>query len=72
MRYIIIGRPPALPADVMPCFPSHQRSSFSGIQELAGKGRLHTTDNGIVLIVGQLTPPPQPEWHRRAGVRLLC
>ena len=41
---IILGRPPALPADFSSCFTSHGRPSFSEIQELAGKNRLHTTD----------------------------
>ena len=45
MRYIALGRPPALPDDVLSCFPSHHRPSFSEIQELASKGRLHTTDD---------------------------
>ena len=51
MRYIVLVRPPALPADFLPGFHLHQRPSFSEIQELAGKGRLHTTDDGIVLLV---------------------
>ena len=38
-------------------FPSHQRPSFSEIQGLANKGRLHTTDGGIFLVVHKLTPP---------------
>ena len=70
MRYIALGRPPALPNDVLSCFPSHQRPSFSEIQELAGKGRLHTTDDGIVLLVRQPTPQPAPDSRRpveRAG-----
>ena len=49
MRYITIGRPSALPADVLSRYPSHKRPYLSDIQELAGKGRLHTTDDDIVL-----------------------
>lgn len=52
MRYIILGRPLALPADFLSCFPSHhQRPSFWEIQELASKGRLHAIDDGIVQLV---------------------
>ena len=58
MRYIIISRPPALPPDFLSCYPSHQRPSLSDIQELAGKGRLHTTNDDIALLVGNPTPPP--------------
>ena len=58
MRYITIGRPSALPADVLSCYPSHKRPSLSDIQELADKGRLHTTDDDIVLLVRNPTPPP--------------
>ena len=43
---------------VIPRFPSHQRPSFLQIQELAGKGRLHTNDDGIVLLVRNPTPAP--------------
>ena len=59
MRYIVLGRPPALPADFLSCFPSHQRPFFSEIQELASKSRLQITDNGIVLLVRQMTLPPR-------------
>ena len=51
MRYITIGRPSALPPDFLSCHPSHQRPSLSDIQELAGKGRLRTPDDDIVLLV---------------------
>ena len=64
MRYIALGRPPALPDDFLSCFPSHQRPSFSEIQELAGKGRLHTTDDGTILLVRQPTPQPAPDSQR--------
>ena len=57
MRYITIGRPPAMPPDLLSCYPLHQRPSLSDIQEQAGKGRLHTTDDDIVLLVRN---PPLP------------
>ena len=57
MRYITIGRPSALPPDFSSCYPSHQRPSLSDIEELAGKGRLHMSDDGIVLLVRNPTPP---------------
>ena len=58
MCYISIDRPSALPPDILGCYPSHKRPSFRDIQELAGKGRLHTTDDDIVLLVRNLTLPP--------------
>ena len=71
MHYIILGRPPSLPADVLSCFPSHQCSSFSEIQQLAAEGRLHVTDDGIVLLVRQPTPQPPSDSQRPVG-RLAC
>ena len=71
MSYIVLGRPPALQADVLSGFPSYQRPSFSKIQKLAGKARLHTTDGGIVLLVRQLTPPHRSE-SPRSGGRAAC
>ena len=58
MRYIFIGRPSALPPDVLACYPSPKRPSLSDIQELASEGRLHTTDDDIVLLVPNPTLPP--------------
>ena len=58
MRYISIGRPSVLPPDSLTCYPSHKRPSLSDIQELAGNGRLHTTDDDIVLLVLNPTLPP--------------
>ena len=57
MRYIVIGRPSALPANFLSCYSSHKRPSLSDIQELAGKGRLHTTEDDIVLLVRNPTSP---------------
>ena len=58
MHYISIGLPSVLPPDFLACYPSHKRPSLSDIQELAGKGRLHTTDDKIVLLVRNPTLPP--------------
>ena len=70
MCYIVLGRPPSLPADFLLCFPSHQYP-FSEIQELVGKGRQHTTDEGIVLPVRQPTPQPPSDSQRPMG-RAAC
>ena len=58
VRYPSIGRPPVLPPDVLVCYLSHKRPSLSDIKELAGKGRLHTTDDNKVLLVRNPTLPP--------------
>ena len=71
MRYIALGRSPALPDDFLSCFPSHQRLPFSEIQELAGKGRLHTTDDDTVVLVRQPTPPAAPDSQPPVG-RVAC
>ena len=66
MRYIVLRWPPPLSTDFISCFPFHQRPFSSEIQELVGKGRLHATDDGIVLLVRQLPPPilAEPGWTR--------
>ena len=71
MRYITIGWPSALPLDFWSCYPAHQRPSLSDIQDLARKGRLHTTDDDIVLLVRNLTPPPPPDEPSSVG-RATC
>ena len=71
IRYSTIGRPPALPPDFLSRHPSHQRPSHSDIQELAGKGRLHTTDDDIVLFARNPTPPPTPDAPSSVG-RAAC
>ena len=71
MRYIVLGQPPALPADFMSRVPSHQRPSLSEIQELTSRDRLHITDDDIVLLVRQLTPPPPCDSQRLMG-RAAC
>ena len=71
MSYIVLGPTPSLLADFFSCFPSHQRPSFSEIQGLAGKGRLHTTDDGIVLLVRQSTTQPPSDSQHPVG-RAAC
>ena len=56
-HYITIGRPSALPADFLSRYRLCKRPSLSDIQELAGKGRLRTTDDDIVLLVRHPAPP---------------
>ena len=56
IQYILLGWPLALPTEVLARFPSHQHPPFSETQELAGKGRLHATDEDIVLLVRNQTP----------------
>ena len=58
MRYVSIGRPSVLPPDFLAYYPSHKRPFLSDIKGLAGKGRLHTTDDDIVLLVRNPTLPP--------------
>ena len=72
MRYISIGRPSVLPPDVLACDPSHKRSSLSDIQELAVKGRLHTTNDDIVLLVRNSTPPPSRSDKPNSVGRAAC
>ena len=67
MRYIALGRPEALPADFLSYFPSHQRPPFSDVQELANKGKLHTTDAGIVLLVRKPSLPLASGTQRPMG-----
>ena len=71
MRYIFLHRPLTLPTDFFSCFPLHQRLSFSEIQELAGRGRAHPTEDGVVLLVRQRTLPPPPDSQRPVG-RAAC
>ena len=51
MPYISISRPSVLPPDALACYIPHKRLSLSDIKKLAGKGRLHTTDDDVVLLV---------------------
>ena len=72
MRYVSIGRPSVLPPDVMAFYPSHKRPSLSDIQDLAGKGRLHTTDDDIVLLICHPTLPPTRSDKPNSVGRLAC
>ena len=72
MRYITIGRSSALSPDVLSYYLSHKRPSLSDIQELAGKGRLHTTDNDIVLLVRNPTPPLKTSVESSSVGRAAC
>ena len=69
IQNILFGRPLALPTEVLARFPSHQRSPFLEIQELAGKGRLHATDEDIVLLVRNPTPA---HYSLRPAGRAAC
>ena len=50
-------------------FPLVSAPPFSEIQELAGKGRLHTTDEDIVLLVRSPTPA---HYSLRPAERAAC
>ena len=72
MRYVSIGRPSVLPPDVLACYLSHKRPFLLNIKELAGKGRLHTTDDDIVLLICNPTlPPTRPDKPTSVG-RAAC
>ena len=74
IRCISIGRPSALPPDFLASYPSPKCSVLSDIEELAGEGRLHTTDDDIVQLVRNPTLPPtssdKPNSVGRAGCLL--
>ena len=72
MRYVSIGRPSALSPDFLACYPSHKRPSLSDIKELAGKDRLHTTDDDIVLLVRNPTLPPTRSDKPNSVGRAAC
>ena len=72
MRYVSIGRQSVLPSDVFACYLSNKRPSLSDIKELASKGRLHTTDDDMVLLVRNPTlPPTRPAKPNSVG-RAAC
>ena len=56
-RYITISGPSALPDDALSSYRSLKRPSYSDIFDLAGKGPIHTTDDDIVPLVRNPTPP---------------
>ena len=56
IQYVLLGRPLALPAEVLARFPSHQCPPFWEILEVAGEGHPHSIDEDIVLHVRNPTP----------------
>ena len=72
MSCITIGWPSALPAAFLSCYPSHKRSSLSDIEELASKGRLHGTNDDIVLLVRNPTPPMTTSAEPSSVERAAC
>ena len=52
--------------------PSYKRPFISDIQEMAGKGRLSTTDDDIVLLVRNPTPPPPTSDEPSSVGRAAC
>ena len=65
------GRRPC-PPTFLACYPSHKRPYLSDIQELAGKGRLHTTDDDIALLVRNPTLPPTRSGEPNSVGRAAC
>ena len=72
MVYVSIGRPSVLPPDFSACYPSYKRPFLSDIKELAGKGRLHTTDGDIVLLLCNPTLPPSRSDKLNSVGRAAC
>ena len=72
LRYVSIGRPSVLPPDVLMFYLSHKRPSLSDIKESADKGRLHTTDDDIVLLVNNPTLPPTRSDKPNSVGRVAC
>ena len=72
MRYVSIGRPSTLRPNFLACYPSHKRPPLSDTQELAGKGRLHTIDDDIVLLVRNPTLPPTRSDKPNSVGRAAC
>ena len=69
MRYTVLGRPPALLADVLCSFPP--LPLLVRDSEALGIGRLHTTDDGIVLLIPQMPPLSPLDLQRPVG-RAAC
>ena len=66
-------RPAVSPSSrLLSCYLSHKRPSLLDIQELAGKGRLHTTDDDIVLLVRNPTPPLTMSAEPSSVGRVAC
>ena len=72
MHYVSVGQPSVLPPDVLACCLLYKRLFLSDIQELAGKGRIQTDDDDIVLLVRNPTlPPPRSDKPNSVG-RAAC
>ena len=72
MRCISIDRPSALPPEVLARYPSHKHPPLSDIKELTGKGRLHTTDDDIALLVRNPTLLPTRSDKPNSVGRAAC
>ena len=72
MRYVSTGRPSVLPPDFLACYLSHKRPSLSDLKGLAGKGRLHTTDDDNVLLLRSRTLPPTRSDKLNSVGRAAC
>ena len=73
IRFILLGRPSALPSDFLDHLPSVRRPPLLEIRDLSNKGRLHVDDDGLVLLVRKPTAPPSSATTRPGGraARLL-
>ncbi|CAB1104650.1 unnamed protein product [Ectocarpus sp. CCAP 1310/34] len=73
IRFILLGRPSALPSYFLDHLPSARRPPLSEIRDLSNKGRLHVDDDGLVLLVRKQTTPPLSAATRPGGraARLL-
>ena len=67
MWYIALSRPPALPDDVLSCFPSRRAPPSRTSRSLLAKA----TDDGTVLLFRQTTPQPPSDSKRPVG-RAAC
>ena len=72
IRCVSTGHPSVLPSDFLACYLSLKRPSLSALKELAGKGRLHTTDDDIVLLVRTPTLPPTRSDKSNSVGRAAC
>ena len=72
IRYILLDCPPELPPDFFDDVPSHRRTPFADIKELADQGRL-VYDNGVCLFVRKPSKAPAVASGRPGGrfARLL-
>ena len=73
LRYIDHGRPDTEPTNFFPSPRELLQPSFAEVRELAHKGRIVTTDDGVRLFARKLTKPPPTNSTRPGGraARLL-